>query len=120
MTVEAVRRLGEISRTYESTVIDYATQTRDAAVAEADYRRLKAVFITRSRVDGKLSIAAAESAADADEEVSAACMRYKLTTAAAEATKARLRQLQAAVDTGRSFLASEREADRISASGVTP
>lgn len=118
--VDAIRRLGDISRTYETTVIEYAEQTKAAAVAEADYRRVKAVFITEARTVGKLSIAAAEYAADADDEVAEACMAYKLTAGIAESTRARLRQLQAAIDAGRSYVASDREADRLAASGVTP
>lgn len=118
--VDAIKRLGDYSREYQAVVVVYAAQTKAAAIAEADYRRMKAVFVTRVRVAEKLAIGAAEFAADADDEVAEACMAYKLTAAAAESTRAQLRQLQAAIDTGRSFLASDREADRLAASGMTP
>lgn len=117
--VDAIRRLGDISRTYEATVIEYAEQTKSAAIAEADYRRVKAVYVTRACAAGT-PVSKAEYAADADDEVSEACMAYKVTAGAAEATRARLRQLQAAIDAGRSYVASDREADRLAASGATP
>lgn len=117
--VDAIRRLGDISRTLEAAVFDYAEQAKSAAVAEADYRRVKAVHITRSCAGG-VAVSKAEYAADADDEVAEACMAYKLTAAVAEATRARLRQLHAAIDVGRSYLVSDREADKIAASGVTP
>lgn len=117
--VDAIRRLGDYSRDYQSAVVEYAAQTKAAAIAEADYRRVKALHITRSCAEG-MPVSKAEYAADADDEVAEACMAYKLTAATAESARARLRQIQAAIDVGRSYLVSDREADRLAASGVTP
>lgn len=114
-----MQQLAKVSRLYDETVQQFAAIAREAAESEADYRRVKALLVTRLANDGA-PISKAEYAADADGEVAAACQRYKLAAAVAEATRARLRQLAAQVDVGRSAVASEREADRFHAIGATP
>lgn len=114
-----IQRLAQISREYDQRAREFASIATDAAVAESDYRRVKAVFVTRAVNDGA-AVSKAEYAADADPEVAAACQRYKLTAAVCEAARVRLRQLAAQVDVGRSAVASDREADRMHAIGGTP
>ena len=111
-----VRRVGEISRAYETAAIEYRVLAEDAGAAEADYRRKKAVFITRMLADGS-SVAKAEYAADADEAVADACLAYKMASAVADAASKRLWQLSAQIEYGRTVLVTEREADRIHANG---
>lgn len=111
-----IRRLGEVSRTYEAATVDYGPLADEAAATEADYRRLKALFVTRMVAEGA-SVSRAEYAADADEQVAAACLAYKLAAATLDAAGKRLWQLRAQFDFGRSVLVNERESDRVHAAG---
>lgn len=111
-----VHRLGEVSRAYESAAVEYRPLAEDAAAAEADYRRRKAVFVTRMVADGA-SVAKAEYAADADPAVADACLAFKMSAAVADAASKRLWQLSAQVEYGRTVLVTEREADKIHAQG---
>lgn len=117
--VDTIRRLGDVSRTYEKAAVEYGALAVDAAQSEADYRRLKAVFVTRLVNDGS-TVTKAEYAADADDAVAAACQRFKLAAALLDAARSRLSQLKSQLDFGRSVLTTEREADRLAASGMTP
>lgn len=115
--VTALAQLGRVSRLYESLTVEYRDVCKEAAETEADYRRMKAVFITRATADG-MAVGKAEYAADADKEVAAACMAYKLAAGLAEAAKQRLIQLREQVATGRSVLVTDRESDRIATTNI--
>lgn len=112
-----IQQLGRVSRAYEALATEYAQICEDAATDEAGYRKTKALHMTRSMADGA-SAAKAETLADADDEVSQACLAYKLSAAKVAATAAKLRQLHEQVAVGRSVLVSDREQDRIHASGT--
>lgn len=115
---DALRRLGAVSREYEALAQDYGRIAHEAAEAEATYRHQRARFIVTQRAgDPKASVAFLESLADADEGVSAALGDRLVKAAAADAARERLRQLREQVATGRTAVASEREADRVHASG---
>lgn len=114
--IDTIRRIGEVSRTYETNAVEFKPLTEEAARAEAHYRHLKALFITPMLANGS-PVSKSEYAADADDAVAAACLAYKLAGAVADAARARLTQLRSQMDYGRSVLTSEREADRIAGSG---
>lgn len=116
---DALRRLGEVSRQYERAAVEYGPIAEAAARAEAEYRRTRARFVvTRRSEDPKASVAYLDSLADADETVSALLEDRLVKQATAEAARERLRQLREQVANGRTAVASEREADRIHATGT--
>lgn len=115
---ESLRRLGQISRDLEAAVNTYGPIAENAAICEAEHRRIKARFIVQARADGVKSMSEAETQADADETVADAHLARLLSAAQVDTTKARLIQLRSAVDVGRSFAVEEREADRSHAGGL--
>jgi hypothetical protein len=115
----AIQQLGAVSRTYEATAQSFADIALAAAQAEANYRKVKAVYKLRAMVDGASAVKA-EAMADADDDVSAACLAYKTSGAVADSTRARLAQLREQVAVGRSVLVNDRESDRVHAQGSTP
>lgn len=114
--IDTIRRLGEVSRTYEAAAVAFRDVVQQAARSEAEYRRLKAIAVTRAIAEGA-SVAKAEYVADADPEVARACMDYKMAGAVADSARSRLAQLRSQMDYGRSVLTSEREADRLHSMG---
>lgn len=114
---DTIRRLGAISREYEQRANAYETIAIDASRAEAEYRRVHAVAKLKAMHDGA-SAAKADAIANADPEVSQACMAYKHGAAVADAAAKKLIQMRSQLDYGRSVLTSEREADRIHSSGI--
>lgn len=115
--VGSIRRMGQVSRAYEIAAGEFRPLAEEAAEAEAEYRRLKGRFVTVRAAAGD-SISKAEYAADADDEVAAACMRYKMGAAIAEAAKHRLNQLRTQVEVGRSVAVHEREVDKLESQGL--
>jgi hypothetical protein len=111
---EALRRLGEVSRTYEALAQDYARILEEAAHAEADYKRARGRFIVTARFeDPKASVAFIDAQVDADDDLAGLLRQRLVTQSAAEAAKARLQQLREQVANGRTAVATERESDRI-------
>lgn len=100
---------------------DYERVALAAAHAESDHKRVRAQTILRVKTtEERMSHAEAEARAEADDEVSR-LYRLRVTTAAvADAHRERLRQLREQVAVGRSFATSEREADRLHATGRDP
>lgn len=115
---EAARQLGKVSRAYEELANEYRDIAHNAALAESEYRRVKAQTMLRATSEGA-SAAKAEIMADADESVSALCLSYKIASALADATRAKLTQLREQVAVGRSMMVGEREADRVHAASST-
>lgn len=115
-----VEKLGEVSAEYERTALAYAPVATAAAVAEAAHKTAKAKFMLKARADGDCrSIAEAETRADADDEIADLLMTRLTTRAVADSHLERLRQLRTRVEVGRSYVASEREADRYHVNGYT-
>lgn len=118
--MSALARLGSVSRTYEQAVAEYGPLAVEAAKAEAAYRAAKAKAVLRAKAGpDRVSVAEAEARADADDEIADLYQRRLVTAALADAHRERLRQLREQVATGRTAVASEREADRLHADGVT-
>ena len=115
---EAARQLGKVSRAYEELANEYRDIAHNAALAESEYRRVKAQTMLRATAEGA-SAAKAEIMADADESVSRLCLSYKIASALADATRAKLTQLREQVAVGRSMMVGEREADRVHAARST-
>lgn len=116
--MSALDRLGEVSREYQRMADAYRQVAMDAAAAEAEHKARKAQVILSAKADGeRVSHAEAESRAEADENV-AALYRDRLVKAAmADAHREKLRQLREQVANGRTYVASEREVDRMHAEG---
>lgn len=115
--MSVIANLRQHLMTYQETALGYAGITREAAVAEAEYRRIRAQRMAKATISEGASAAKAEILADADDAVAAACLRYKVGASVAEATRARLAQLREQVASDRSELAYEREADKFHAAG---
>lgn len=114
---EAAMKLGTVSRAYEKLASEYESIAADAAIAESEYRKVKAQTMLRATVEGA-SAAKAEIIADADETVANLCLGYKTSAALADATRAKLTQLREQVAVGRSMMVAEREADRVHAASA--
>ncbi len=108
-----VQNVGALCRELDVTVNQFAEQLRDAADAEAAYKRERAKRILRARVDGEKAISGAEIVADADDVIADLRHKYLITEGIVEATKHRLRSLQERIGYGRSLIANEREQDRL-------
>lgn len=114
---EAAMRLGQISKDYAKLASDYESIAQDAAIAESEYRKVKAQTMLRATAEGA-SAAKAEIIADADDMVATLCLGYKTSAALADATRAKLTQLREQVAVGRSLMVSERELDKIHAASA--
>lgn len=119
--MSALARLGEVSRAYETAVGEYRGVAVAAAEAEAEHRRerAKAILRFKARDDVRVSHAEAETRAEADDRIADLYMKRVTTAAVADSHRERLRQLREQVATGRTAVASDREADRIHAAGMT-
>ena len=113
---EAIQRLRRVSDAYEAKVGESASLYEVAARAEADYRaeRAKAVLRHKATRD-RMSVAEAETRADADNQVYQLHTDRLVSAALAEAHKDRLRQLKEREASCRTEVTTEREADRIHA-----
>lgn len=115
---EALRRLGAVSAEYERLARDYGQVADVAARAEAEHRKERAKAIVWHKTSAeKVSMAEAETRAEADDNVSRLYLERLVSAAASDAARAKLHQLREQVAVGRSFAAAEREADRITATG---
>lgn len=106
-----MERLSDLSM---ATVAEYAVQAKDAAQAEAEYKRLAAVTKLRAQArtrgeGGRVSAAQAEIEADADPVVAGAYMDRLCTAAAADAAKEALRSIRANQEALRTAAASARD-----------
>src|SRR5699024_5942007 len=116
---DAITTLGLASREYEAETAAFRDIATKAAEAEALHKREAAKFKLRAQAeaDGKTSVAALDMLAEADDQI-AGLYRDRLVKAALldSATK-KLQQLRERVATGRTYVASERESDRVHAEG---
>lgn len=113
-----IRHLGEVSREYQIKADEYRDVATAAAENEAAYKSTRARVALRFKDSGDCrSMTEAEARADADENV-AALLRDRLVSAAiADAHREKLRQLREQVASGRTYVASERELDRMHGDG---
>lgn len=115
-----LRRLAETALAYQRAATEYGPLLQAAAQAEADYKRERAKLMLRARDSGDVrSMAEAEMRADADDHVAGLLQARLLTRAVADSHLEMLRQLRTQVEAVRSYVASEREADRHHAAGYT-
>ena len=116
---DAITTLGMASRKYEQATSEFRQIAVDAAEAEAEHKREAAKFKlgAQAEAEGKTSVAYLDMLAEADDRI-AGLYRDRLVKAALldSATK-QLQQLRERVATGRTYVASEREADRVHAEG---
>lgn len=117
--MNALQRLGVVSRDYQRMADEYRDVALDAAIAEAEHKtaRAKAILREKARDDVRMSHAEAETRAEADDEVAQLYMRRLTTAAIADSHREKLRQLREQVATGRTAVASERAVDQIHADG---
>lgn len=112
----SLAHLARVSQEYATAAEQYPTLATAAAEAEAEYKTAKARFMLTVKAEGpKVSVAEAEMRADADEDIARLFMLRETTKALANAHLERLRQLRMQCEVGRSFAASERDADRLTA-----
>jgi hypothetical protein len=113
---EAIQRLRRVSDTYEEKATESPAMYETAARAEAYYRaeRAKAVLRHKASAD-RMSVAEAETRADADNQIYQLHTDRLVSAALAEAHKDRLRQLKEREASCRTEVTTEREADRIHA-----
>jgi hypothetical protein len=107
-----MERLADLSM---ETVADYAVHSAEAARAEAAYKSLRARKVLTYRAastSSRPSIAEAENAADADDEVAAAYLLRLTTAAAADTDREALRSIRANLEALRTAAASAREGVR--------
>jgi pheromone shutdown protein TraB len=90
-----------------------------AARAEAAHRheKAKAMLRIKADVDFKMSIAEAETRADADDTVAELFQQRVVTAAAADALRAKLAQLREQVAVGRTAVVDERAGDQFHSRG---
>lgn len=115
-----LRRLADTALAYQQAAVEYGPILQAAAQAEADYKRERAKLMLRARDSGDVrSMSEAEMRADADDRIADLLQQRLLTRAVADSHLEMLRQLRTQVEAVRSYVASEREADRHHAAGYT-
>lgn len=103
-----------MSAEYATKAEEYGRIADEAARAEAEHRKERAKAIVWHKTSAeKISMAEAETRAEADENVSRLYLDRLVKAAAADAARARLHQLKEQTAVGRSFAAAERAADQI-------
>lgn len=113
---EAIERLRATSDSYEAK----ANLTRDvygeAARADAAHKHERAKAVLRHKASAeRMSVAEAETRADADDTIAALYLAKLAASADAESLKDKLRQLKEREASCRTEVTTEREADRIHA-----
>lgn len=115
---ESIRRLGDVSRLYEMKADECEAVYTAAARAESAYKHERAKAVLRHKESGeRMSVAEAETRADADESVAQLYQDRLVKTAQADALKAKLSQLREQVAVGRTAVVDERAADQFHARG---
>ncbi len=98
---------------------EYDAMQEHRANAEVDWKKAKAVFIQQALLDGAKSMAAAENAATADEELAELWRRHLILNGEMDACGRSMRTLSTRIDYGRSVIANERAADNLHAQGYS-
>lgn len=111
-------QLSELCRQLDVKVVEYAEIARRRADAEADYRAAKARRVLTARAGGAKSATEAETIATADPSIEALHREHLVTDAMADAAQKAIYSLRTRIETGRSFMASERAADTLHAQGL--
>lgn len=118
---ESLGHLGQVSRQYQETADAYENILLAAARAEAAHKAARAKRILSAlATEDRVSHAKAETIAEADDEVAQLYHQRLTTQAIADAHRQKLTQLREQVANGRTYVASEREVDKIHADGRTP
>jgi len=121
VTSAALEQLGRVSATYATMAVEYRAVAEAAAAAESAHKHARAKAILRYKAsEDRMSMAEAEARAEADDEVAGLYAERLMTAAVADSYRQRLYQLREQVAVGRSFATTEREADRLHATGGTP
>lgn len=116
--VDALERLGIISRQYQIKAVEYEGILVAAAKAEAEHKSARAQAILAAMADGeRVSHAKAETVAEGDPVIAELYQRRLVASAVAEAHRAQLHQLREQVANGRTFVTSQREIDKLHAEG---
>lgn len=106
--------LGEVSRTYQAKADEYRGVAVAAAEAEAEHKSQRAQAILRHKASvERMSMAEAETRAEADEEIAVLYRKRLIAAALADAHREKLRQLKEQIAYGRTYAATEREIDRM-------
>ena len=118
---DPLTRLGDVSRQYQIRAAEYRDVLLQEARAKAEYIAGRAKAVLRaSASEERVSVARAEAIADADPDVSVLNLKRLVAAAEAEAHRAQLQQLREQVASGRTFVTSQREIDKLHAEGSTP
>jgi hypothetical protein len=114
---DSVRRMGEVSREYETKANESEGIYTAAARAESAYKHEKAKRVIRFKESEKMSVAEAETRADADDAIAELYQTRLVAQAVADAHKAKLAQLREQVAVGRTAVVDERAADQFHSRG---
>lgn len=99
---------------WDKQLLEQQTVNMAAAIAEANYRSLKAKALTTAKFkDPKVSLGLAEALADADQEVANALTERLVTAAKADTVRSRLQWFRAKADAGRSEVSTDRAASQL-------
>jgi hypothetical protein len=110
--------MGEVSREYELKARESEGIYTAAARAESAYKHEKAKRVIRFKESGeKMSVAEAETRADADDAIAELYQTRLVAQAVADAHKAKLAQLREQVAVGRTAVVDERAADQFHSRG---
>jgi hypothetical protein len=113
-----LRHLAEMTARYRDAAFAYGPILKAAGQAEAAHKKARAQFMVRLRDSGGArSVAEAEMHAEADEHIADLHQQRLLTRGVADSHYEMLRQLRTEVEAIRSYVATEREADRHHAAG---
>ena len=117
---DAITTLGVASREYERETASFRQIAIDSAEADANYKRESAKFKLRAHAEaeGKPPTGAyLDMLAEGDDEIAELYRERMVKAAVLDSATKRLQQLRERVATGRTYVASEREADRVHAEG---
>jgi hypothetical protein len=116
--VSGIDHLSKVSKEYQAKADEYERVAIDAAANEAEHKAQKARAVLRFKATReRMSQAEAETMADADEVIAQLYRDRLISAAIADAHREKLRQLKEQVASGRTYVASEREVDRMHAGG---
>lgn len=111
-------RLGAVSLEYQTKADEYREIAQAAARAEAEHKTARAKAVLRFKAAAeRMSMAEAECRAEADDDVAELYLRRLTTAARADSHREKLRQLKEQIAYGRTYVATEREIDRMHADG---
>lgn len=110
--------LGAVSRDYQERADAYRGIATDAARSEAAHKtaRAKAILLAKAGAE-RMSQAEAETRVDADDTIAELLQDRLIKAALLDAAREKLRQLKEQIAYGRTYVATEREIDRMHAAG---